>query len=74
MQKTMSKILLDGYGINLKSIRGIPDNTCPDTKNGYREIVIETDKGQFIIWGCSHCHVLSGMWKKSEFASSSEGL
>ena len=59
----MSKVLLDGYGVKIKAIRGEVDNSCPDRRRaeeeGYREIIIETNKGDIIIGGCSNCHVLS---------------
>lgn len=68
--KTMSKVLLDGYGVTLKAVRGVIDKTCPynrdEDKEGYREIVIETNKGNFIICGCSQCHVLSWLGENSE--------
>jgi len=57
------KVLLDGYAIKVKAIRGEVNNTCPlDQENGtegYNEIIIETDKGEFIIVGCSVCGVLA---------------
>ena len=64
----MSKVLLDGYGLKIKSIRGEIDKTCPDKRDkgeeGYHEIIIETNKGTFIIDGCSQCPVIS--WFKEE--------
>lgn len=64
----MSKVLLDGYGVTLKAIRGIPDSSCPDNRDsGFYEIIVETDKGDFIIKGCSNCYVLSCDFKESEF-------
>ena len=55
----MSKVLLDGYGLKLKAIRGFPDHTCPDIKeDGFSKIVIETNKGEFSITGCYNCSVL----------------
>ena len=72
----MSKVLLDGYGVRIKSIRGEVDNSCPDRRGsheeGYREIVIETNKGDIIIGGCSNCHVLSWFIEYSELASDKE--
>ena len=66
----MNKVLLDGYGIKLKAIRGEVDTSCPYDqevgREGYSEIVIETDKGNFFIHGCSQCYVLSWFIEKGD--------
>lgn len=68
------KILLDGHGIKLKAIRGILDDSCPrrDKGKGYREITVETNKGDFYVIGCSACHVLGAGWTGSEFTTKHE--
>ena len=66
----MSKVLLDGYGLKLKAIRGFPDHTCPDIKeDGFSKIIIETNKGEFSIIGCSECYVLKFKDKPSSGGS-----
>ena len=56
------RVLLDGYAIKVKAIRGEVNYTCPLDQEkgteGYNEIIIETDKGEFIIAGCPECGVL----------------
>ena len=52
------KILLDGYGTKLKSIRaeeGYYEDLHPD---GLSSITIKTDKGDYEISGCSYCETI----------------
>ena len=69
----MSKVLLDGYRVTLKAIRGIPDSYCPDNRDdGFSKIIVETDKGDFIVEGCNNCYILSYSFKASEFETKGE--
>lgn len=52
------KILLDGYGIKLLSIRGKPHDDIELHPNDYEEIILETNKGTYVIEGCPNCYVV----------------